>query len=492
MDANDVLQQAMEAHTRGDFQRAAGLYRGALVLAPELIDARHLLGAAQARNGQVLKGLRSIRDVLRVIPDHPVAQANHRNLSAALPHALLRMRRFADLDPPDPDLSATGNWHAVARPNEHFRISRIPEVVAMPGTAAPDLFEQAAMPFDLEQRSGTATLTHLKNVHLDASSNAIFSDEDLYLESCTLLDPSDPADDVDFGSPKSIFVYTDNFIVESHQDFEAGGTTHRFGVRTALMDTAPYIDFPCVWLYGAENYYHWLLEDLTRVQVLRDLGVDDRSLRYVIRNRPAAIVLESLERLGISRDRVLFLTPQTYRFRSLFVPSRLVTKKWVAPRLIQFLHDHLPPPSRPGLPRRFFVSRNDASMRRVSNEEEILQRLEPYGVVRVSLGDMSLAGQTALFAQAELVIGPHGAAMANLAFCRETTSLIELSPYRWHPCFGELSGLVGCPHYLVFPRREVQKVGRVPATFGSGCNPLRMEFDPALVEHAVRRALQGG
>ncbi|WP_158283995.1 glycosyltransferase 61 family protein [Azospirillum sp. TSO22-1] len=482
----------MEAHNAGRYDDAIALYRTALALDPGLNDARHLLGLACGRNGRILEGLRLLHGALRAAPGHAIAQANLNNLRASVPYTLMGMARLADAPPPrgdGADLEPGRAWCAAVHSDEAFRIERLPTVVAAPDRAPLDLLAQAGYPCSLEQRAGTATLAKLDDVHLDAGTGIIFDDRSLFLESCSRVDPATRIEDVDFGSPGSVFSYTDQFIVEAHTDFETGARTNRFFVQTALVEGAPLIRRPSIWLGGTSNYYHWMLENLTRVQVVRDFGIDDRTLQYAVEGRPTSMVVETLGALGIDRDRILFLPPRVHRFRSLLVPSMLVPESRMAPRSIRFLRAALPAAPHPDLPRRIYVSRKDATMRRVANEAEILERLKPFGVVDVSLSAMPPARQRALFAGAELVVGPHGAGFANLAFCRPRTPVVELSPHRWHPCFGELSDLVPCRHHVVFPRREVQKAARVPITFDAGTNPLSMEFDPATVEQAVRRAL---
>lgn len=492
MDAGEPLRRAVSAHTAGNYAVAIALYRTALALDPGGIDARHLLGLACARNGQVLEGLRSIRSALRAAPGHPVAQGNLQNLRASMPYTPLGMARLTDAPPPrgdGADLTPGRVWCATVRPDEAFRIEPLPTVVAAPGCQIPDLLDRAGYPCPLEQRSGTATLAKLDNVHLDTATGAIFDDRALFLESCVRAGPSTPIEEVDFGSPSSIFSYTDQFLVESHTDFETGTKTCRFFTRTAPVEEAPLIHRPSVWLGGASNYYHWMLENLTKVQVVRDFGIDDHALQYVVSGRPTSVVVETLNTLGIDRDRILFLPSGIHRFRSLLVPSMLVPESRVAPRSVRFLREALLPSPRPDLPRRVYVSRKDAVIRRVVNEAEILDRLAAFGIVDVSLSAMPPAEQRALFAGAELVVGPHGAGFTNFVFCRPGTPVVELSPHRWHPCFGELSSLVPCRHHVVFPRREVQKTARVPITYDAGTNPLSMEFDPVTVEEAVRHAL---
>ncbi len=46
----------------------------------------------------------------------------------------------------------------------------------------------------------------------------------------------------------------------------------------------------------------------------------------------------------------------------------------------------------------------------------------------VDPGSMSVAQQIATFAEADVIVAPHGAALANLVFCSPGASLLELFP----------------------------------------------------------------
>lgn len=81
-----------------------------------------------------------------------------------------------------------------------------------------------------------------------------------------------------------------------------------------------------------------------------------------------------------------------------------------------------------GLPKRIYISRNDAKLRRVSNEESILPVLEARGFKRVTLKGLPMARQVQYFRQAEAVIGPHGAGLAHTAWCKPGTKVIEFFP----------------------------------------------------------------
>jgi hypothetical protein len=79
-------------------------------------------------------------------------------------------------------------------------------------------------------------------------------------------------------------------------------------------------------------------------------------------------------------------------------------------------------------PRRIYISRNDARLRRVQNEDRIVQLLEARGFSRVTLKGMPVAAQVRLFRDAEAVAAPHGAGLAHTAWCAPGTKIIEFFP----------------------------------------------------------------
>lgn len=81
-----------------------------------------------------------------------------------------------------------------------------------------------------------------------------------------------------------------------------------------------------------------------------------------------------------------------------------------------------------GFPKRIYISRNDAQLRRVSNEDRIAAILENRGFERVTLKGLPMARQVQYFRQAEAVIGPHSAGLAHTAWCKPGTKVIEFFP----------------------------------------------------------------
>lgn len=79
-------------------------------------------------------------------------------------------------------------------------------------------------------------------------------------------------------------------------------------------------------------------------------------------------------------------------------------------------------------PKRIYVSRNDARLRRVLNEDAILPELKARGFEYVKLAGMPIARQVALFLNAEAVTGAHGAGLAHISWCRPGTKVVEFFP----------------------------------------------------------------
>jgi hypothetical protein len=93
-------------------------------------------------------------------------------------------------------------------------------------------------------------------------------------------------------------------------------------------------------------------------------------------------------------------------------------------------------------PRRLYITRRLATMRRILNEDELIAGLRSHGFEPVALETMSLADQYRCFATAEAVVAPHGAGLTNLLHAPSGCKVVELFPaepsfhYRWlsHSC----------------------------------------------------------
>jgi len=76
--------------------------------------------------------------------------------------------------------------------------------------------------------------------------------------------------------------------------------------------------------------------------------------------------------------------------------------------------------------RRLYLSREGAGSRRIENESEVIHALESQGFEPLNLATMPVDELVTAFANAELVVSPHGSALTNALFAPSTVHVIEI------------------------------------------------------------------
>lgn len=391
----------------------------------------------------------------------------------------------------DRDFARPGNRHWIVAPNETAIMGRMP-TVASPHVSLTDLFFDAGHRPRLQQESGVASLTRLEDVYFDANFHLLFTRDTLFIEAVTKLDLHSSLDEVNWASTDTIFPFTDNVMICERQDNVTKAREKAFFIDAELYERAKPIELPCLLLanHGSSVYYHWLLEGLSRTWFLHEYP-ELADLKLLMPRALLQFNMESLLYYGIGENRIAGFDGGIYHFKTLFVPSFLASRQDASRRTVDYLRSRMHRGGGGG-PKRFYISRSDAITRQVTNEAAITEALARFGVEVVSLIGMPFAEQVALFRDAELVVAPHGGGLANIAYCREGTAVVELSQRRWHPCFWHLSNLASCRHHMVMATSETQRLARHPYVFRTGTNPMRMEFDVGQVVAAVEAALAEG
>ncbi len=109
--------------------------------------------------------------------------------------------------------------------------------------------------------------------------------------------------------------------------------------------------------------------------------------------------------------------------------------------------------ARPGQgtrPAKLYISRSEASNRKLSNERELQAALERLGFTTLLLEHLDVAEQINAFAAATIIVAPHGAGLTNLLFCNEGTSILELRPdYHDNDGYARLSETLALDYHLV-------------------------------------------
>ncbi|MGV3773073.1 MAG: glycosyltransferase family 61 protein [Verrucomicrobiales bacterium] len=196
------------------------------------------------------------------------------------------------------------------------------------------------------------------------------------------------------------------------------------------------------------NFYHWLYESLPKAGVVEPFKpLSEFNFVYCSLKNP--FHRDSLEWLGISLDRVISSEEHPYiKAELLYVAEDI---RWPGVHQLGFLRNRLFPnlniKNGSLLSPRIYVSRSKCQSRKVLNEPEVLAFLERHGFKRVFLEDLPFAEQATIFRGAKLIVAPHGAGLANVAFCDPGLTLIELFPaHLKHPLYNHLVTLLPGRH----------------------------------------------
>lgn len=199
------------------------------------------------------------------------------------------------------------------------------------------------------------------------------------------------------------------------------------------------------------NYFHCLFDLLPRIHLLGDARVLVQ--QYAVPDLGTEAQWRSLERLGIPAAQILPLQEGSKIYCDrLLVPSLTGGIGAIPPWVVTFLRDAFCTPDAIARPRRrLYVSRGDAPHRRIVNEDALADALGGWGFETVRLGELPFDEQVRLFEEAEIVVGAHGAGLANLVFARDCTIIEIFVPdyLVWSDCFFTLARLLGHPHVSI-------------------------------------------
>jgi tetratricopeptide (TPR) repeat protein len=180
---------------------------------------------------------------------------------------------------------------------------------------------------------------------------------------------------------------------------------------------------------SGHTYFHWMIDLLPRLEQLRRGGFSLQNVDWLWLNyTDLPFQRQTLAALGISPAQILSSDQHPHiQADLLLVPPLAGNLGWLEPWALAFLRQSFLPLAAADAPtyERIYISRSHAHHRRVLNEAQVLERLQPLGVVPVELEQLSVAEQIALFAHAKVIIAPHGGGLTNMLFCAPGTTIVE-------------------------------------------------------------------
>ena len=201
------------------------------------------------------------------------------------------------------------------------------------------------------------------------------------------------------------------------------------GRKIANLNKAIFLITPA----PSANYYHWMVDVLPRLIMVKNQGYYDFFDRKIIlHKKEKAYEKETLQLLGISASNIIRLAP----FETANVKDMIVSDFYLSfseqpfpfwkKKLIDEFKQVVLVAEKPKKIKKVYCLRGKQKTRRLIGEERLISILEEKGFAILDPAKMTLKEQISSLAGAEVVVALHGAALTNIIFCTKGTRIIEL------------------------------------------------------------------
>ena len=233
---------------------------------------------------------------------------------------------------------------------------------------------------------------------------------------------------------------------DEHRIFELESipAVEKINGRVALLSTL-----------AGHVYYHWMFDLLPRIELIQRSQIKISEIDwFVVNSLSKPYQRETLELLGIPRNKIIESDRHCHlQATELIVPSFPGYMDWVPPGTMQFLRQTFLPKinlAKTNVGKRIYVSRAKSNNRQIINEPEVNQLLTSQKFQTVFLEEMSVLEQATVFANAEVIVAPHGSGLTNLVFCSPNTKVVELfSPNYLRTDYWMISQHLQLQHYYL-------------------------------------------
>lgn len=180
----------------------------------------------------------------------------------------------------------------------------------------------------------------------------------------------------------------------------------------------------------SHNYFHWVLDHLPKLQLL-----DKTDIPLIMSSSPPEFVIESLGTFESGWEEIPF-NPH-YLVKNLMVATTRRSEGYLYPSAAHYLQTAFNGKEfwSDWSSNRLYISRADAISRRIVNEIELVEYLEDHGFRAVRPERLTFEDQVDLFHGADIIVAPHGAGLANMAWCYMGAKIVEIvAPQYTNPC----------------------------------------------------------
>ena len=180
-------------------------------------------------------------------------------------------------------------------------------------------------------------------------------------------------------------------------------------------------------LGGRANYWHLLSEELPALFRLQKNGINLNDFQHLIIHQTKYNFQNQIyELFDVPKSKFIELSrfphlqaDQLFCFSPIYQPD-IEALTWIRDRMLSFVKN------KALADQKLFIDRESSSSKRIINQKELMEILAKYDFEIFKPEDHSVLEQIATFRNSNFIIGAHGAALANLMFCKPQANVIEI------------------------------------------------------------------
>lgn len=229
------------------------------------------------------------------------------------------------------------------------------------------------------------------------------------------------------------------------------------GRKVAMLENAIFLITP----EAKGNYYHWIVDLLPRLLLIKKLQLNDFAERMIILHTPPKrYENDVLSLIGVEQRKIIRINAfETVKVKELIVADYVncgeLFPVWKKELLTEFKNSVIRSSSTNFT--KIYLLRGKQKIRQLIGEERLISILKRCGFEIVDMQVLNVTEQIKIISSAQIVVGLHGAALTNTIFCKDGTRVIEIrSSVKPPEFFSEIAKTCN----LIFESINVPPVGR--------------------------------
>ncbi len=192
------------------------------------------------------------------------------------------------------------------------------------------------------------------------------------------------------------------------------------------------INEPVIFIHDnwSQGYFHWFSDALPKLEFLAGhISLNDYKLLLPAHYLQYEYISASLNCFGFTAEKIIPLEyHKIYKCTDVTYCTQFVVSGNYYSDLMQKLSARIKNVlgcAEARSEKKIYISRANATKRKIVNEEEVLQVLEKFGFQSYKTEALSWTEQVGLLASAEWLVSIHGAGLTNMLFMRPGTNILE-------------------------------------------------------------------